>query len=369
MADERLPVLLLTGFLGSGKTTLINTWLQAAELANAAVIVNEFGEIGIDHALIASSNDNTIELSTGCLCCTVRGDLVDTLRELQVKRAKGEIRAFDRVIIETTGLADPAPVIQALMTFPVARRFRLQQVVTAVDAVHGLGTLDQHPESVKQAAVADDIVITKLDIPNLDDDALSSRLNGLNPGARLHRSSLGHVPLPSELMIADIYDPKTKSEDVLRWLNAEAYQQELKMTGMTSHDHHDHRHDVNRHSAEIGAFCLGFDTPLQWEHIANWLDALVLGHGNDLLRVKGILNVVGRDRPIVVQAVQRLFHPPFELAQWPSDDRASRIVFITRGLSQEYVATVYNTISQRKIAADEIGAGTTVTASRVPAGG
>jgi G3E family GTPase len=369
MADERLPVLLLTGFLGSGKTTLINAWLQAAELGNAAVIVNEFGAIGIDHALIASSNDNTIELSTGCLCCTVRGDLVDTLRELQVKRAKGEIRAFDRVIIETTGLADPAPVIQALMTFPVARRFRLQQVVAAVDALHGLSTLDQHLESVKQAAVADDIVITKLDISSSDDDALSSRLKALNPGARLHGSSLGHVPLPSDLMIADIYDPKTKSEDVLRWLNAEAYQQELKMTGMTSHDHRDHHHDVNRHSAEIGAFCLEFDTPLQWEHIANWLDALVLGHGNDLLRVKGILNVVGRGKPIVVQAVQRLFHPPFQLAQWPSDDRASRIVFITRGLSQEYVATVYKTISQRKIAADEIGADPTGTAFRVSAGG
>jgi G3E family GTPase len=371
MADERLPVLLLTGFLGSGKTTLINTWLQAAELANAAVIVNEFGDIGIDHALIASSNDNTIELSTGCLCCTVRGDLVDTLRELQVKRAKGEIRAFDRVIIETTGLADPAPVIQALMTFPVARRFRLQQVVTAVDALHGLSTLDQHGESVKQAAVADDIVITKLDISNSDNDALRLRLKALNPGVRLHRSALGRVALPSDLMIADIYDPKTKSEDVLRWLNAEAYQQDLKRTGVASNDHHDHHHhhDVNRHSAEIGAFCLGFDTPLQWEHVANWLDALVLGHGNDLLRVKGILNVAGRNKPIVVQAVQRLFHPPFELAQWPSDDRTSRIVFITRGLSQEYVAKVYSTISKRKIAADEVGADTNVTASQVPSGG
>ncbi len=164
MQDDRLPVMLLTGFLGSGKTTLLNAWLRSTDLANAAVIVNEFGEVGIDHALIASSSDNTIELSTGCLCCTVRGDLVDTLRELSVRRAKGEIRAFDRVIVETTGLADPAPVIQALMTFPVARRFRLQQVVTTVDTVHGAGTLERHPESVKQAAVADDILLTKVDL-------------------------------------------------------------------------------------------------------------------------------------------------------------------------------------------------------------
>ena len=167
MSDDRLPVTLLTGFLGSGKTTLLNAWLRSPDLADAAVIVNEFGEVGIDHALIASSNDNTIELSTGCLCCTVRGDLVDTLRELIVRREKGEVRAFDRVIIETTGLADPAPVIQALMTFPVAHRFRLRQVVTTVDAVNGLSTLASHPEAVKQAAVADEIVITKLDIiPN-----------------------------------------------------------------------------------------------------------------------------------------------------------------------------------------------------------
>src|SRR5262245_25275479 len=158
-ADQRLPVTLLTGFLGSGKTTLINHWLRSPELADAAVIVNEFGEVGIDHALIAASSDNTIELSTGCLCCTVRGDLVDTLRELNEKRERGEIRAFDRLLIETTGLADPAPVIQALMTFPVARRFRLRQVVTAVDAVNGGATLDRHAEAVKQAAIADDIVL------------------------------------------------------------------------------------------------------------------------------------------------------------------------------------------------------------------
>jgi G3E family GTPase len=345
--DDRLPVTVLTGFLGSGKTTLLNAWLQTTDLANAAVIVNEFGEIGIDHALIASSNDNTIELSTGCLCCTVRGDLVDTLRELQVRRAKGEVRAFDRVVIETTGLADPAPVIQALMTIPVVRRFRLRQVVTTVDAVHGVRTLDRHPESVKQAAVADDIVITKLDIAGASAGDIKSRLRQLNPGARVHHSSPGHIPTPAELAGADIYDPATKSADVLRWLNAEAYADEPR------HDGH-HRHDVSRHSADIGSFCLEFSEPLHWEHVANWLDALVLAHGDDLLRVKGILAIVGRERPIVVQAVQRLFHPPFELPAWPGRDRTSRLVFITRGLTRDYICEVFDTIRQRSIAPDAV---------------
>jgi G3E family GTPase len=356
--DDRLPVTVLTGFLGSGKTTLLNAWLQTTDLANAAVIVNEFGEIGIDHALIASSNDNTIELSTGCLCCTVRGDLVDTLRELQVRRAKGEVRAFDRVVIETTGLADPAPVIQALMTVPVVRRFRLRQVVTTVDALHGVRTLDRHPESVKQAAVADDIVITKLDLAGASAGDVVSRLRQLNPGARVHHSSPGDIPTPAKLAGADIYDPATKSADVLRWLNAEAYADASAAVGgqpRGGHHHHDHhRHDVNRHSADIGSFCLEFAAPLHWEHVANWLDALVLAHSDDLLRVKGILAIVGRERPIVVQAVQRLFHPPYELPAWPGSDRNSRIVFITRGLSRDYICEVFDTIRQRSIAPDAI---------------
>jgi G3E family GTPase len=339
MQDDRLPVTLLTGFLGSGKTTLLNSWLRSPELAGAAVIVNEFGEIGIDHALIASSNDNTIELSTGCLCCTVRGDLVDTLRELIVRREKNEVRAFDRVVIETTGLADPAPVIQALMTFPVSRRFRLHQVVATADAVNGVQTLNQHPESVKQAAVADEIVITKTDLGGTGLNSLQDAIRGLNPGARVHLSSPGKMPSPSDLATVDIYDPSTKSPDVAAWLNAEAH----------AEDHHHHAHDINRHSADIGSFVLEFDEPLQWEHVAHWLDALVIGHGNDLLRVKGILDIAGRERPIVVQAVQSLFHPPFELPAWPDSGRKSRIVFITRRLSRDFVREVLDTIRNRPV--------------------
>jgi G3E family GTPase len=358
--DDRLPVVLLTGFLGSGKTTLLNAWLGLPELENAAVIVNEFGEIGIDHSLIASSNDNTIELSTGCLCCTVRGDLVETLRELQVKRAKGEVRAFDRVIIETTGLADPAPVIQALITFPVARRFRLSQIVTTVDAANGCATFRRYPESVKQAAVADDVIITKTDLVRAERDAVADQVKALNPGARLHQSSVAQPVLPSQLMNANIYDPASKSADVIEWLNAEAYEQDQSLTDGRhphqdehGHVHHLHAHDVNRHDAEIGSFCLTYDEPLHWEHVANWLDALVLAHGDQLLRVKGILSIKGRENPIVVQAVQQLFHPPYELTSWPTDQRRSQIVFITRGLSREFIVEVLDTIRQKRLPASE----------------
>lgn len=348
MDDDRLPVMLLTGFLGSGKTTLLNSWLRTTDLENAAVIVNEFGEVGIDHALIASSSDNMIELSTGCLCCTVRGDLVDTLRELTEKRAKGDVRAFDRLVIETTGLADPGPVIQALMTLPVARRYRLRQVVATVDAVHGMSTLERHPEALKQAAVADEVVITKTDLSDGGPTVLRERLHALNPGANFHLSALGDMPLPSELAKADVYDPETKGDEVLSWLNVEAYAREDE-----DHGHH-HRHDVNRHSDEIGSFVLEYDQPLDWEHVANWLDALVIAHGDDLLRVKGILDIAGRKEPIVVQAVQHLFHPPMPLPEWPTGDHRSQIVFITRGLTRDFVSEVFDTIRGRPVSASSM---------------
>ncbi|MFA7665894.1 MAG: GTP-binding protein, partial [Burkholderiaceae bacterium] len=265
--DTRIPVSLLTGFLGSGKTTLLNAWLRDPEMSDAAVIVNEFGEIGIDHSLIASSNDNTIELSTGCLCCTVRGDLVETLRDLRVRRSKGEIPQFSRVLIETTGLADPVPVIQALITFPVASAFRLGRVLTVVDAVNGAGTLEAHPEAMRQAVVADELIVSKADLAEAGIDALRAQLEALNPGAPLTLSAEGRFPAAGILAGVDIYDPSTHPAQVREWLSAERYGEAR---------HHSHHHDVNRHSAEVGSFCLVFDEPLHWEHVAAWLDALVL---------------------------------------------------------------------------------------------
>ncbi len=340
---ERIPVSLLTGFLGSGKTTVLNAWLRDPDLADAAVIVNEFGEVGIDHALIAASNDNTIELSTGCLCCTVRGDLVETLRELSEKRIRGEVRRFDRVLIETTGLADPVPVIQALITFPVARVFRLSRVIVVVDGLQGMGTLDRHEEAVRQVAVADAVVLSKTDLGPVE-AGLAARLRGLNPAADQVGATLAAAPPASILRGVDVYDPAVRPEAVREWLAAGG------QGHGDGHAHH-HRHDPNRHDAEIGSFVIEFDAPLHWEHVATWLDALVRGNGADLLRVKGIVDVVGRARPIVVQAVQRLFHPPAELPAWPDGVRRSRMVFITRRISREYVLEVLHTVQARRPAA------------------
>ncbi|MEO7243161.1 MAG: GTP-binding protein [Variovorax sp.] len=363
--QDRTPVSVLTGFLGSGKTTLLNAWLASPELSDAAVIVNEFGEIGIDHSLIASSNDNTIELSTGCLCCTVRGDLVETLRDLTEKRARGEVRPYKRLLIETTGLADPIPVIQALITFPVARVYRLARVITVVDAVLGLDTIERHPEALKQVAVADELIISKTDLDASHLPDLRARLATLNPGAPQRLvAEAGLLDSP------DVYDPATKPELVMQWLRADRYDEADDGKAAHAHDHHHedqhsirgghneaheagelgsrHQHDINRHSKDIGSFCLTFDQPLHWEHVSAWLDALVMAHGADLLRVKGVLDIVGQDRPIVVQAVQRLFHPPVKLAAWPAGSHQSRIVFITRGLSRDFVSEVLDIIRRRK---------------------
>jgi G3E family GTPase len=273
---------------------------------------------------------------------------------LTVKRSKGEVRAFDRLVIETTGLADPAPVIQALMTFPVARRYRLRQVVTTVDAVHGLSTLDRHPEALKQAAVADEIVITKTDLAGGTADTLKKRLHALNPGAHLHSSSLADMPMPNRLTTADIHELASKNADVSDWLNAAAYSGDRHRHDDEERHHH---HDVNRHNAEIASFCLEYSQPLEWEHVANWLDALVIAHGDDLLRVKGILDIAGRDTPIVVHAVQRLFHPPVTLPGWQSGEHKSQLVFITRGLSREYVGNVFESIRGRAASSQHPGGG------------
>jgi G3E family GTPase len=350
-AQERIPVSVLTGFLGSGKTTLLSRLIRQPDMADTAVIINEFGEVGLDHALVAKSDDTTVLLNSGCLCCTVRGDLVNTFRDLFLKRVKGEVPEFQRVVVETTGLADPAPVLHTLMTDPlVASRFRLDGVIATVDAVNGASTLDNHMESVKQAAVADRLVVTKTDIASADAiETIGARLKRLNPGAPQIQAQQGAVAA-EQLFNAGLYDPRTKTADVQRWLHEEAYA-EPHGHGHDHHDHHGHDHhhdhdhdkpDVNRHDDRIGSFCLYIDEPVEWSRLAYWLDLLAAHRGEDLLRMKGLINVKGHDRPVVIHAVQHLFHPPAMLDAWPDDDHRSRIVFITRDIDR---ATIEKTLA------------------------
>ena len=349
-----LPVAVLTGFLGSGKTTLLSRLLKRPEMADTAVVINEFGEIGLDHQLVESSSDNMVVLNSGCLCCTVRGDLVETLSDLFVRRAKGEIPNFKRVMVETTGLADPAPILHTLMTDPLmAARYRMDGVIVTIDAVNGQDTLDRQPESVKQAAVADRLIITKADIAEADAvTALETRLRALNPGAPIYRCVAGDID-PAKLLEAGLFKPDSKIPDVKAWLHEEAYAARAHGHDPSHHDHHGHDHDhpagadqdphdVNRHDARIHSFCLTFEEALPWQSVSGALDALVAYRGPDLLRMKAIVNVQGADKPVVLHGVQHVFHPPSMLAAWPDQDRRSRFVFIVRDIQESTIRKLFD---------------------------
>jgi G3E family GTPase len=326
-----IPVTVLTGFLGSGKTTVLNHVLKQPAMAATAVIVNEFGEIGLDHLLVERASEDVVLLNSGCLCCTVRSDIAETLLDLFVGRVKARVPHFARVVIETTGLADPAPILHTLMSDPlVAARYLLDGVVTTVDAVNGAGTLDRQPEALKQAAVADRLLLTKTDIADGEVvGGLENRLAGINPTAPILRVAQGAVD-PALLFQLGLYDPQTKSLSVQRWLRDEALAESDH-----HHDHDDHR-DVNRHDDRIRAFVIVRERPISWATLSNWLETLASMRGDDLLRVKAIVALSDRpEQPVVLHGVQHIFHPPVLLPQWPSEDRRTRIVFITRDLPRE----------------------------------
>ena len=354
--DDMIPITLLTGFLGAGKTTLLNRLLRHPELTNTAVLINEFGEVGLDHLLVETLRDEVVLLNAGCLCCTVRGELAESLHTLFRRRARGEAPLFRRVVIETTGLADPAPILHTLTADPlIAARYRFDGVVTVVDAANGEATLDAQSEAAKQAAVADRLVLTKSDLASpAQVSAFRERLRRLNPGARLVAAQDGAVD-PKLLLDLGPFRPDAKIGSVLEWLNEVAFA-DARTPEQDRHDGHHHHHDRNRHDARIQAFCLTFDQPLRWNGIGTFLDMLIGTRGDSLLRVKGLLNLAGQDRPVVIHGVQHLFHEPVQLREWPpGDDRRSRLVFITRDLDRSVI--------EGGIASFEQAASTTPTAA------
>ena len=353
---DMIPLFVLTGFLGAGKTTLLNRLLHDPAMAGTAVIINEFGSVGLDHLFIEVKDQNTVLLSSGCLCCTVRGELVSTLEDLLRDVDNGRIPAFSRVVIETTGLADPAPVLQSVLGHPYLNlRYRLQGVMTLVDAVNGEATLDAHVEAVKQAAVADVLVLTKTDL--LSDqpavlDRLKARLQRLNPYARLLDAAKGEAT-PHHLLDLTGFVTADKLADVAAWLHAEHaadhhhhHDHDHHHGHDHGHDHGHHHHDPDRHDAHIRAFSLLADVPIAASALDLFIDLLRSAHGPKLLRVKGLVKLADhRDQPILLHGVQHVFHPPVRLPHWPDSDHRTRLVFITRDLDEEFVQGLWKALT------------------------
>ncbi|HRD78033.1 MAG TPA: GTP-binding protein [Hyphomicrobiaceae bacterium] len=364
-----IPLTVLTGFLGSGKTTLLKALLSHPDMAGTGVIINEFGEVGLDDALVEKADEDTVLLASGCVCCTVRGDLVEALDRLYGRMVEGEVPPIRRVVLETTGLADPAPIVHTLMTEEVVYRyFQLDGVVTTVDGEHGLAELEREYEPAKQVAIADRIVITK---PDRADGAALARLEAevrrLNPAAQVFKAVKGDIS-PDKLFGLGAHEVVLTGTDASRWLAADAYAKPAAAAHVHAHHHHHHDgpclddtcidpthnhhghdhacgpdcHDPahghdHRHLHGIASFCLTFTDPLDGQQLSDGLKLLTQLHGERLLRVKGIVDIKGQRKPFVLHGVQHVFYPPETLGDWPPGPRRSRIVFITKDLSEPEV--------------------------------
>ena len=324
----QIPVTVITGFLGSGKTTLLSSILKKKEMQKTAVIINEFGEIGLDHALIEHTDENIVELQSGCICCTIQGDLNKTLIDLFDKMMNGKVSSFNRVLIETTGLANPVPIIHTLMSsIELIRIYSLDGVITVVDSVNGEKTLDLHEESLKQLALAEKIILSKTDIIDKDEiNSLIYRIKEINPVSQIVFSKFGNIPL-EEIFGLGAYDPYKKSADVKKWLAAEKYKDKK----------HHHHHDVNRHNENIRAFSMMSENPVNMIAFSFFRDMITAALGANLLRMKGIINIAGEERPAVIHGVQHIFHPVQWLETWPDNDRRTKLVFITQNIKKEQI--------------------------------
>ena len=338
-----ISITILTGFLGSGKTTLLSSLIKHKLMANAAIIINEFGEIGLDHDLIETTDENVIELQNGCICCTIQGDLKSTLLNLLKKMEKGEISTFNHVIIETTGLADPVPIIHTLMTsLDLQRIYSIDGVITVVDAINGESTYNVHEEAVKQTAFADRIVLSKTDIADKGRvNSLTKRIRTINPKVTIIKSNMNSVPVEKLLGLND-YNPQNKDWNVREWL-------EIEKNKSSKHLHHHHDHDVNRHGDDIETFAMVTSQPVSMTSVNFFLELLMSQMGENILRIKGILNIKGQECPAVIHGVQHIFHPLEWLEKWPSQNKQSRLVFITKNINKDTIDNLFKIIGRNEL--------------------